>query len=225
MSKYEFPEIQFIDNNTTHGKVLSCVTPGSKVLECGCASGYMTKYMHEKMGCTVDVLDINYADLKKAKQYANDAFMSDLNREYWYESIDGNKYDFILFADVIEHLRDPMRVLKDAIHLLKDDGKIIVSIPNICHNDILIRMYYDIFTYSDTGLLDSTHIHFWGIKNFVMECHEIGLNPEKCDCICRQTGTTEQRMDLADVDQEFLSCLKKRDLGEIYQFVFTCSKK
>lgn len=223
MSKYQF-KIDDINPDSTHGKILSKIKPGSKVLECGCASGYMTRYLHEKMGCTVDVIEINSADLEQAEQWANRAYHGNLDENGWTDFISGEKYDFILFADVLEHLKNPKYVMLYASKSLCDDGKIIVSIPNICHNDIMIRMYYDLFTYTNMGLLDNTHIHFWGLKDFCMMCDEIGLKAGECDCVSYPTGTTEQRVDLSVIDQEFLNCLKKRDLGEVYQFVFSCSR-
>ena len=224
MSKYQFV-IDEINPESTHGKILSKIKPGSKVLECGCASGYMTRYMHEKMGCSVDVIEINRVDLEQAEQWANRSYCGNLDEDRWLDFVAGNKYNYILFADVLEHLRNPKSALYCASKYLADNGKIIVSIPNICHNDIMIRMYYDLFTYTKIGLLDDTHIHFWGMKDFILMCSEIGLNADECDCITYPTGTTEQRSDLSLIDQNLVECLKKREFGEVYQFVFSCSNK
>ena len=48
MSKYNFA-VDSINTNSTHGKILSQIKEGSTVLECGCATGYMTRFMKEKM--------------------------------------------------------------------------------------------------------------------------------------------------------------------------------
>ena len=117
-----------------------------------------------------------------------------------------------------------MIVLKYARQFLKDDGRIIVSIPNICHNDIIIRMFNDSFTYTELGLLDNTHIHFWGIGDFLAEAKEIGLEAETVDATQLATGTTEQRIPYDMMDKELLKALQKRQYGTVYQWIITLKR-
>lgn len=224
MSKYNF-RIDKIDPNTTHGMILSKIKPGSEVLECGCATGYMTKYMTEQMGCVVDVIEYDEEAIQQAEQYCRKSFCGDLNYYQCWDRFKESRYDFIMFADVLEHLTKPMRALMKAAELLKPEGRIIVSIPNICHNDIVLRMVNDLFCYTDMGLLDNTHIHFWGLRNFIQECDQIGLHVAECNCMGRETGKTEQALPSDVVDKDLLKILKEREFGEVYQFVFTIGKK
>ena len=209
----------------THGMILSHVKPGSKVLECGCATGYMTKYMSETLGCKVSVIEKDPGGYDAAIPYAASGCCGNLLREDTWWHFEGKRFDYILFADVLEHLVNPMTVLKSASELLKPEGQIIITIPNICHNDIMIRMFYDLFTYTDMGLLDCTHIHFWGLRDFVMQCEQIGLHAKECNCILRETSHTEQALPAEDVDPALIEVLKKRDFGEVYQYLFVCIKK
>ena len=220
-SKYAF-RIDEINQNSTHGKILSKVEPGSKVLELGCASGYMTKYLHEKLNCTVHVVEIDEECIKQAVEYADDAQCGNLDEDIWYGYYSREKYDYILFADVLEHLRDPLHTLTMAGKLLKENGRILISIPNICHNDILIRMFYDNFTYTSLGLLDRTHIHFFGGNNLPEFVESADLKLESIECLMMKTGTTEQRCDPEQIDKELLELLKKRQLGEVYQYILVC---
>ena len=226
MGKYNF-EINEINPNTVHGMILSQIKPGSSVLECGCATGYMTKYMHEKLNCTVDVIDYDCESLSKAKRYARDSFFDDLDDGNWFVHYyqHNNEYDYILFADVLEHLKQPDEVLKWAVRLLKADGKILISIPNICHNDILVRMFYGYFTYTPLGLLDNTHIHFWGANDIGSFINNAGLKVKKVKALLVPTQHTEQRV-MGEIDEELLEVLKKRgNEGEVYQWVVTCEQK
>ena len=225
MGKYDF-SIDRIDPNTAHGKVLSRVKPGSTVLECGCATGYMTRYMKEKLGCTVDVVELDKDAIKHAMEYARDWSLSDLEYSGWPVGLEHCKegYDFILFADVLEHLRSPEKAIKIAVELLRPDGRIIVSIPNICHNDILIKMYYDLFTYTKYGILDDTHVHFWGYYNFEQFCQSVGLKVIGLDRVLIGTGWTEQGMAHESLDPDLLKALKKRQDGEVFQWIVELKK-
>ena len=224
MSKYNFA-IDGINPASTHGMILSKIRKGSTVLECGCATGYMTKFMKEKMGCSVDIVEIDKEAYNHAMEFADDGFCGSLDDDFWCMHFKRGKYDFILFADVLEHLHDPVRAMRNAKRLLKADGKIIFSVPNICHNDILIRMFYDNFTYTNLGLLDNTHIHFFGGSNIPGFCAESGYDVESINVLGVRTGETEQRIDLDKVDQDLLKLLKARKLGEAYQYIVTCTPK
>ena len=219
MSKYDF-SIDKLDPNTAYGKVLGRVKPGSAVLECGCATGYMTRYMKEKLGCEVDVIEKNREALEKAIPYANTALRCDLEETDWKLILVNKQYDYILFADVLEHLVDPISVLRFASGLLNPDGRIIVSIPNICHNDVLIKMYYDLFTYTQYGILDNTHLRFWGYFNFVQLCQNLGLKVIDTDRVMIGTGLTEQGMETSKLDPDLMKALKKRLDGEVFQWIF-----
>lgn len=222
-SKYNF---SIPDNpGGTHGLVLSHVDRGDFVLECGCASGYMTEYMKKKLDCTVHVVEIDEECCERAKQWATDWYCGDLNKDEWkrYYQINACAYDKILFADVLEHLTDPLRTLKNAVSLLRKDGKVVISIPNICHNDILIRMYYDCWQYRSLGLLDNTHIHFWGVSNIEPFLNDAGLRIESIEAVAIKTQETEQRLPF-HVDEELLNLLKKRPYGEVYQWVIVGGK-
>ena len=223
MGKYNV-NINMNNKNSSQTLVLEQVEPGSFVLECGCASGYMTRYMKEKLGCTVDVIDIDPNDIDKAEQYANDAYLGDLDSWLWASHFRCNRYDYILFADVIEHLKHPKETLQMARQLLKDTGKIIISIPNICHNDVILQMFNNHFRYTELGLLDRTHIRFWGVEDFADFVNEIGFKITDTKTVVMPTQGTEQRLPFR-MNEELMNLLRKRENGEVYQWVFTCEKR
>ncbi|QOT09826.1 glycosyltransferase [Paenibacillus sp. JNUCC32] len=75
-----------------------------------------------------------------------------------------NFFDYIIFGDVLEHLYDPWKVLNYIKKHLKPNGKIIASIPNIMHYSVIDSLLKGSWSYSDSGLLDRTHIRFFTLK-------------------------------------------------------------
>ena len=74
-------------------------------------------------------------------------------------------FDAVICGDVLEHLRDPARVLTILRDGLASDGVLIASIPNIKHWSVLYPLLVrDRFTYEDCGLLDRTHVHFFTLE-------------------------------------------------------------
>ena len=222
--KYDI-ELKKLDNRSSHGKILSQIKPGSTVLECGCATGYMTKWMKKKMDCHVSVIEIDESCYEKARSFADDGYCGDLMEKGWSDYFSGKTFDFILFADVLEHLTNPLEVLTRSTAFLKDDGKIIVSIPNIAHNDVIMKLIDDRFDYTPTGLLDNTHVHFWGQKNLEEFFEEAGLEITVMDGTIVPTGTTEQSgKGSENIGQNLLADLLERPLGNVYQYVITSQK-
>lgn len=70
-------------------------------------------------------------------------------------------FDYIIFGDVLEHLKDPLETIKYCRTFLKRDGCIIASIPNLMHISVMEDLLNGNFTYEESGLLDKTHIHLF----------------------------------------------------------------
>ena len=223
-NKYE-KKLDILDDNSSYGKITSRISPGSCILECGCSSGYMTKWMKNNLNCDVSVIEIFKGPFDQAMNYASDGYCGDLMGDEWLQHFSGKSFDYILFADVLEHLSDPLSVMKKAVTLLKNDGKIIVSIPNIAHNDILAKLYTDRFDYTNRGLLDNTHIHFWGRNNLDSFFAEAGLDIVMIDGVICKTNRSEQFSgDNSDMDLRLYGLLLERELGEVYQYVIEAQK-
>ena len=67
----------------------------------------------------------------------------------------------IVFGDVLEHLLDPATVLTSSLELLRPGGSIVISIPNVAHGAVRLALLQGRWNYTDTGLLDKTHIRFF----------------------------------------------------------------
>src|SRR5690606_1859405 len=79
----------------------------------------------------------------------------------WAAALGDARYDTVMAADVLEHLRDPLACLLRVRELLTDDGHLVVSVPNIAHSGVVASLLANDFSYRETGLLDRTHIHFF----------------------------------------------------------------
>lgn len=72
------------------------------------------------------------------------------------------KFDYIIFGDVLEHLHNPQKTIRYCKQkLLKEHGHIIASIPNVMHISVMQQLLNGRFEYTDMGLLDRTHIHLF----------------------------------------------------------------
>ena len=76
----------------------------------------------------------------------------------------------IVLADILEHLRDPGRILELCRYALAPDGYIFISVPNIANITIRVGLLFGVFRYRERGILDSTHLRFYTKRSI---CEEI----------------------------------------------------
>lgn len=91
-----------------------------------------------------------------------------------------NKYfDVIILADVLEHLIEPQKILEKLKRCLKDDGKILISIPNIRNIKSLYKIFLKgDFSYEESGIFDYTHLRFFCKRNIVRLIIDSGFKNE-----------------------------------------------
>lgn len=222
MSKYDF-EID-LSMNSAMGMILSKLRRHSVILEFGCATGRMTRYMKETLNCQVYIVENDEGAFQKAKEFAQDGICDDIQNYRWVERFGKIAFDAIIFADVLEHLQNPEEVLKRAAGLLKEDGSVFVSVPNVTHNDIVLKSIEEHFDYTKTGLLDNTHIHFWGLENIRTLGKDAGLTIRNLEGTPCSMGSTEQNVQMGK-NRLLENILRERSAGEIYQFVLTMDKQ
>lgn len=144
----------------SHQAMADRITPGSKVLEVGCATGYMTRVLKEDLNCSVTIVEIDEAQATQASPYADVAVVGDIEDAGTWAKI-GSGYDAVLFGDVLEHLRDPWEILRRTLRVLGDGGRVLASIPNVAYYEVRLGLLRGRFDYSDYGILDNTHLRFF----------------------------------------------------------------
>lgn len=155
------------------GKMLGLIKSGSRVLELGCAAGSMTRILQAQHGCSIDAFEIDPIAAEHARPYCERLFVENLETVQWEAPfLDSQTYDHVLVADVLEHLRDPGRVLQGVRRLLRPGGTIIVSTPNIAFAGVQAALRAGWFPYAPTGLLDEGHVHFF--TRFELEALMLG---------------------------------------------------
>jgi 2-polyprenyl-3-methyl-5-hydroxy-6-metoxy-1,4-benzoquinol methylase len=131
-----------------------------RILDVGCAEGYLGKILQKK-GHAVTGIESNPAAAERACSHYDVFHRADIETfAFPYRGV----FDYILFADVLEHLRDPAAVLRRSIPALKDSGKLIISVPNVANWIIRLGLLFGNFDPVDRGILDRTHLHFFTLR-------------------------------------------------------------
>ena len=222
MSKYDFSLDMNSDNSLS--LIARQLEKNKTILEFGPATGRLTKYMKEELSSMVDIVEIDSTGYEKAIEFARDGFLGDIESYQWEETFAGREYDYILFADVLEHLRNPEKVLEICKKYLKDEGRIVVSIPNVAHNSVLHNLFKNEFQYNSVGLLDNTHIHLFTYHSAKSMFENIGMTLVVENATYIEEVKNEFKYSLKDSNQIEQELLWSHPYGRVYQFVFTAMK-
>lgn len=150
------------DPHNPHVKIVSRVAPNGKVLDVGCASGYLARELKKK-NCVVVGIEINREMAAVARNYCDKVIVTDIE-EVVELPIPEKEFDFIILSDVLEHLRRPDLVIIKLKRYLAPDGLLIASIPNIARIEIRLKLLFGKFNYQDTGIMSKVHLRFFTLK-------------------------------------------------------------
>lgn len=215
---FKYTDISVFNENTSHGLIADRIKSGERILEFGCSKGDLARFVTQNLGCTVVGIEISSEALSMAKEYLDKAILADIELYEWESELEDEFFDVIVFSDVLEHLKNPDMAILKAKKYLKPDGRILFSVPNIAHADIISKLLCNRFDYTNIGLLDNTHVHFWGMKNLPDFCKSAGLFLREITATYAEPGTTEQQGE-KDVLTDRL--INKYESHNIYQFVCT----
>lgn len=221
--KYDFK--METDESTSVGKIVSQIKEASDILEFGPGNGRMTSYLMEQKKCNVSIVEFDKELYDHVRQFSTDAFYGNIDDGNWMEYFSGKTFDYIIFADVLEHLMNPKKTLKEVKPFLKENGQILITFPNLAHNSVLIDLFNNRLHWNETGLLDETHKSFYLQDGFEKLFSELGLFISREDFTINQVGHNEINTTYENLPIEIREAFKARPYGEVYQYFFALSSK
>lgn len=151
------------------------------VLDVGCGTGALSQAIQMK-GYDVWGIELNSEASEIARSRINTLISADITDITRIKSIIGKqKFDYIVFSDVLEHIYDPFSLIKEYMSFLKDGGSVVVSVPNVLTWTNRIKFLFGVFRYQDTGIMDRTHVRFFTLGTLKELVRAVGLEITKVD--------------------------------------------
>ncbi len=221
MSKY-FQKIDLNETSSVPAKIINLVGKDKRVVEFGCASGYMSKVLKEKCNCEVIGLEINKEDAKIAEAFCKKVITGDIEDLKWHKELEGSNLDVAVFADILEHLKFPEAVLRKTKDILDKDGYILVSVPNIANISIRLELLLGSFEYEKLGILDNTHLKYFTLKSIVNLIETAGFYVDSVDYVVKDLSVSiiKETLKLLDLTPtgKTINSFNKID-ATAYQFI------
>ncbi|MGB2809079.1 MAG: class I SAM-dependent methyltransferase [Sedimentisphaerales bacterium] len=165
-----YPYVEWLRND-----VVSAVPSDAEcVLSVGCGTGF-TEAELVKRSIRVIGIEINHSAARIARQRGLTVLEGDVSEID--VDVAGELYDCLIYADILEHLPDPVAVLKRHVKCLKPNGIVYVSIPNFRHYSVFWQLFVrGHVNYVDAGILDCTHLRMTTRKMVLEWFEQAGLN-------------------------------------------------
>lgn len=166
MVKYLYPQLDTHYKHRSHNifkrLIIQNLPLKSTILDIGCGFGAVGALV----GNSFQVIGIEkYQEyLKLAQKHYYKIYQLDLNYPKEINQITETKFDMIIFGDVLEHLLEPDLVIDSLLKKLSAKGLLIISLPNIAQLPYRIKHLFGKFEYSNSGIMDRTHLHFFTLK-------------------------------------------------------------
>jgi 2-polyprenyl-3-methyl-5-hydroxy-6-metoxy-1,4-benzoquinol methylase len=195
------------------------VESGQRVLELGTGPGTVTRILHAK-GCKVTGVEMDPETLATCAPFCERTLQANLEDPQWAAPLAGERFDAIICADVLEHLRDPRPLLNQLHGFLKPGGSVLMSLPNASHLTVVASLLGGRFPYQKNGLLDHTHLKFYGREDLDALLRECGLLWQHWHTVQVDPAQAELKAYWHLLDQETQAFLKAKCAdGEVYQHV------
>jgi 2-polyprenyl-3-methyl-5-hydroxy-6-metoxy-1,4-benzoquinol methylase len=204
-----------------------------RVLEFGCSGGMLGNTYKKTNPDTIwHGIDVFEPALAHAKTRLDAAWKLDANELKPNKTMLKEKYDALIYGDVVEHLIQPEESLPAHFELLKKGGYFITCIPNVQHWSIIQQVLGGNWEYTDQGLMDRTHLRFFTRTSYLNLLKKLNLDLVKMERISYEN--TKGWMKHADTRQTLLNSLealcKDNNLNynnydfRTFQYVFVAQK-
>jgi methionine biosynthesis protein MetW len=169
----------FADLEETHRLVVEEIPPGSRVLELGCATGYLGKVLTREKRCRVVGIEIDSEAITRCEDTYERALVGNLNDPASVDWESLGDFDAVMASAVLEHLVAPDAILQLAAARVRPGGVVVVNLPNIAHWTIRNSLLRGRWDYTDYGILDRTHLRFFTIQTARELFESSGLEIER----------------------------------------------
>jgi methionine biosynthesis protein MetW len=155
---YRYDGNHDLDPLEVSGIIANLVPRGARVLDVGCGTGALSVQLRDARDATVVGVEPDASRAERARERGIDTVTGVLS-----ESLEASLgvFDVAVYADVLEHLVDPLAELVKVRPFLNASGIVVISVPNVAHWSVRVDLLRGRFRYAEVGIMDATHLRWF----------------------------------------------------------------
>jgi SAM-dependent methyltransferase len=151
------------------------VPQGARVLDIGCATGYIGAWLQKERGCTVVGVEFSPTQAEVAKTRLDQVFVGNIESDALQEQIcQLPPFDVVLSSATIVCLVDPWKFLRKTINWIAPGGKLLITCANVAHWTIRRDLLRGKWDYQAYGVLDEIALRFFTVHSFRRSLEQAG---------------------------------------------------
>ena len=205
-------------------RIVDLIPSGSVVLDIGTGSGILAQLLaYQGKVITIDGIEPNHHAGKIAKSHYRDFYVGIV--QDFINEIRFNQYDFVVLADVLEHMPDPDLFLKDLYKHTSPACKILATIPNVAFGALRLSLLRGRFKYTSSGLVERTHLRFFTASSVEQLFSQAKWHISILNRLERSIFSSEIPLRTGLLEIIALPYLLRDPLARTYQFLVVVEKK
>ncbi len=173
-------DIAELEPNHPWFRIRDRIPPGASVLDVGCGSGELAIVLTQRSD-RIDGVEPSPERAAVAGERMRRVYVGMAGPELDDEIAE--RYDIVVFSDVLEHFADPLGTLRWAASKLAPGGEVVVLIPNSANWRFRKKMLLGDWSYHDTGYFDRDHLRFFDTRTIRQLGEAAGLTESSFDLV------------------------------------------
>jgi SAM-dependent methyltransferase len=165
------------DSDSTRAKLLPLVGPSKRVLALGCLNTTLHQALLEQ-GCEVEIIPATADDAGNESA-----------------AVEPGSFDVVLVVGVLEHLHDPLAVLRLVKRYLRREGCVVAAVPNVAHGNVRLALLGGRFPFGDAGTFTEAPLRFFTYDSMVRLFEDaefgIGVVERQVEDVCMPDGLAD----------------------------------
>lgn len=215
---YRYDGNHELDPWEVSGMITELVPIGARVLDVGCGTGALSVVLRDERHATVFGVEPDAHRAARAAERGIDVHTGVLTPGL---SATTGMFDVAIFADVLEHLPDPLGELVKVAPFVKPDGVVIVSVPNVAHWSVRFELLFGRFRYARFGIMDATHLRWFTEETILQVMDQAGLDVVRVQQTAGTMLLCYRETRLAKIPERWRSRAVRR-LSQLFPRLFGC---
>lgn len=216
---------KILSDNAHPLKHIAKILPDSAiVLDIGAGNGMLGRVLRRaSKQVIIDAIEPSEFAAKLSEPFYRNVYQG--YAQDYAEVIQSGGYDYVILADVIEHIADPGVFLSEILQCMPESTTLIISVPNIAFGGVRLALLNGQFDYVDSGLLERTHLRFFTLASIRRFFTHLSIYPERILSLERSFYRMEfSRKALSASPLTILNLARKSD-ARAYQYLFILIRK